>query len=105
MMKSRLGFSLVELLVYAGIFAVVTGVLTGILVVGTKTQTQEKASTEVNQQLSLILTTVERLVRQSSLIEKVYEGTDEGVACTTFCSYISLSVTCIVIIFPSLISL
>ena len=86
MMKSRRGFSLVELLVYAGIFAVVTGVLTGILVVGTKTQTQEKASTEVNQQLSLILTTVERLVRQSSLIEKVYEGTDEGVACTTFCS-------------------
>ncbi|MBI2010652.1 MAG: prepilin-type N-terminal cleavage/methylation domain-containing protein [Candidatus Colwellbacteria bacterium] len=85
-MKYQRGFSLVELLVYAAIFAIVTGVLTGILVVGTRTQTREKAGGEVNQQLSLILTTVERLVRQSSLIEKVYEGTDEGVACTTFCS-------------------
>ncbi len=68
-MKKSQGFTLIELLTYVGIFAVVAGLLTGILAITLKVQNRESAAGEVTNQLNFVLQTVQRLVRESSLIE------------------------------------
>ncbi len=85
-LKINAGFTLVELLIYMGIFALAATTITGILVTTVKIQNQEVASTETTQQLNFVLTTVQRLVSQSSVVEKTYEGTNPATACTTFCT-------------------
>ncbi len=72
------GFSLVELLIYIGIIGVVSGMLVGILSTVTKTQVQESAQNEVTDQLNFVMSTVQRLVRDSSMIQM-----DSGVATST----------------------
>lgn len=83
---SQTGFTLVELLIYTAIFIVAAGLLTSVLVITTRIENTEIVSTQVGQELNLVLDNVQRLVRDASLVEKVYEGTDEASACTTFCS-------------------
>ncbi|GEM_PF-771077 len=68
-MQRYRGFTLVEILIYAGIVAVVGGVLTGILTTSLKVNQRESASSEVTQQLDFTIKTIERLVRQSSNVE------------------------------------
>ncbi|MBI3273645.1 MAG: prepilin-type N-terminal cleavage/methylation domain-containing protein, partial [Candidatus Colwellbacteria bacterium] len=79
-------FTLVELLIYVAIFAVTSGTLTAILLTTTRIQNNEVAGIQVTQELNLVLETTQRLVRDASLIEKVYEGVTETAPCTTFCS-------------------
>lgn len=67
--RSDSGFSLAELLIYIGIVGVVSGMLVGILSTVTKTQVQESAKNEVTDQLNFVMSTIQRLVRDSSLIE------------------------------------
>lgn len=69
------GFTLVELLVYVGIFSIVSVFLTGILITTLRVQDKNVSGNEVNSQLNLVLQTTQRLVRESSLIEDVFEGT------------------------------
>lgn len=83
---NKKGFTLVELLIYTAVFAIAAGLLTTILITTTRIENTELVSTQVGQELNLILTTVQRLVRDASLIEKVYEGTTETNPCVTFCS-------------------
>jgi hypothetical protein len=64
------GFSLIELLIYTGLFAVAAGLLTGITLTVTRVQTQESASLEVTKQSQFIMQRVQNLVRQSSNIEE-----------------------------------
>ena len=80
------GFTLVELMIYMGIFAIAATTITGILVTTVRVQNQEIASTEVTQQLNFVLNTVQRLVAQSSEVESAYEGTNPSNPCTTFCT-------------------
>jgi type II secretory pathway pseudopilin PulG len=84
--KYHSGFTLVELLIYMGIFAIAATTITGILITTVRVQNQEVASTEVTQQLNFVLNNVQRLVGQSSEVEKTYEGTDPNAPCTTFCT-------------------
>ncbi|OGY60449.1 MAG: hypothetical protein A3G58_01130 [Candidatus Colwellbacteria bacterium RIFCSPLOWO2_12_FULL_46_17] len=85
-MKSNRGFTLVELILYSAIFAVVGGLLTGVLVTSIRTQNKDASKNEVTQQLDLVVNTVQRLVRNSSLIEVAYEGTATGTACSQYCT-------------------
>ena len=64
-------FTLIELLVYLAIFVIVGGLLTGILTIAFRIQSQELATSEVVNQTNIVLHTVQRLVRDSSLIECV----------------------------------
>jgi len=80
------GFTLIELIIYMGIFSVASVLLTSMLVTSVKVQNRETSNNELTGQLNLVVQTVQRLVRESSLIEKVYEGTDESSACVSFCS-------------------
>lgn len=66
---SKNGFSLAEILIYTGILAIVGTLFSGILITVTKVQNRQTASNEVNSQLNFILQTIQRLVRDSSLIE------------------------------------
>ena len=85
-MNRRQGFTLVELLVYTAIFAIVAGLLTTIFYVVINTQKKTSVSSEVSQQLNLVLVTVQRLVGDASLVEAVYEGSNPSSTCTTFCT-------------------
>lgn len=63
------GFSLMELLLYVGIFAVISVVLSGIFLVVIRVQQRESSSAEVTEQLNFVMQTFQRLVRESSNIE------------------------------------
>lgn len=64
-----LGFSLIEVLIYTAIIGMVGSFFVGILYTVTRIQNQQSSSIEVNQQLNFILSTLQRLVRDSSLID------------------------------------
>ncbi|KKU14445.1 hypothetical protein A3I34_02160 [Candidatus Jorgensenbacteria bacterium RIFCSPLOWO2_02_FULL_45_12] len=63
------GFSLVELMIYVGVFAVSAVFLVSILTVVTQVQLKQVSLSEVNQQLSFVSDTIKRLVQNSSLVD------------------------------------
>jgi len=67
--KKQGGFSLAELLIYIAIVGIVAGLMTGIVSTVTRTQVEESAQNEVTGQLSFAMQTIQRLVRESSLID------------------------------------
>ncbi|OGY57853.1 MAG: hypothetical protein A3D47_01970 [Candidatus Colwellbacteria bacterium RIFCSPHIGHO2_02_FULL_43_15] len=70
----RKGFTLIELLIYVSIFVVVAGLLTSILVITSRVENNEIVSTQVGQELNLVLNTVQGLVRSASLVECANSG-------------------------------
>ncbi len=85
-MRQNRGFTLVELIIYIGIFSVAASFLISTMITAVKIENKEIAATEVNQQPKFILDTVQRTVSNSSLIEKTYEGTNESNPCSNFCA-------------------
>ncbi|MCX6788765.1 MAG: hypothetical protein NTZ36_02680 [Candidatus Jorgensenbacteria bacterium] len=77
-MDERGGFTLVELLLYAVIFAISSVFLVNILTSITQTEVRQNSINGVSQQVSFVADTIQRIVRQSSLIEN-----PAGVASTT----------------------
>lgn len=77
--RSRSGFTLVELMTFIGIFTVASLFLVGILTTVTRTQLQQASGNEVAGQVMFVANTIQRLVRESSLIE----NDPPGVASTT----------------------
>lgn len=75
---SKKGFTLVEVLVFISIFAVSAVFLLGILTTVTRTQLRQASVNEVSEQVGFVSNTVQRLVRESSLVEN-----EPGVASTT----------------------
>ncbi len=67
--RSLSGFTLVELLIYVGIFSIAAGLFTGVLTTLTKVQVRESATTEVSQQAQFVIQTIQRLVTDASVIE------------------------------------
>ncbi|MEE8131935.1 MAG: prepilin-type N-terminal cleavage/methylation domain-containing protein, partial [Candidatus Paceibacterota bacterium] len=67
--QSQKGFSLVELLMYIAIVGAAAALMTGVLTNVLKVQTRESTSNEVSNQLNFVIQTIQRLVRESSLID------------------------------------
>lgn len=67
--RNKKGFSLLEIVIYTGLITLVGTLLSGILISVTKIGNQQGASTEVNQQLNFVLQNINRLVRDSSLVD------------------------------------
>ena len=86
MNKPKRGFTLIELIIYIAMFAGASVLLTGMLVTIVKVQNRETSGNDVSIQLTFVLETINRLVRESSLIEKVYEGASESTVCANYCS-------------------
>lgn len=82
----REAFTLVELIIYIAMFAGASVLLTSMLITILKVQNREALATDVSSQLAFVLDTTNRLVRESSLIEKVYEGSNETAPCAKYCS-------------------
>lgn len=71
-MKNRAtGFTLIEILIYISIFAVVSGLMTGILAMVLKINQKESAVAETTGQLNFTMQTISRLVKESSNIDIV----------------------------------
>ncbi|MEK7094201.1 MAG: hypothetical protein AAB903_02580, partial [Patescibacteria group bacterium] len=68
-LKSRDGFTLVELLLFSVIFALVTMAFIGIFVVMTRIQSRENSNISLIQESQFLLQKVQVLIQQSSLIE------------------------------------
>lgn len=62
------GFTLLEILIYIAIFAIVGGLLTGIVTTVTRVEVRGGASAEVATQLNFTLQTVQRLIRDASAV-------------------------------------
>ena len=77
------GFTLMELLIYVGIFSIAAGLLTGVLFTVLKVQQKESSSTEVTQQLNFVMQTIQRLVKESSAIIVNSTSTDFSNDATT----------------------
>ncbi|MDD5099240.1 MAG: type II secretion system protein [Candidatus Colwellbacteria bacterium] len=84
--SARAGFTLVELLIYAAIFAVASGLLTGILVMISNVQTRENAAFEVTRQLQFITQRIQYAIRDASIVDSVYEGSNPANPCSTYCT-------------------
>jgi type II secretory pathway pseudopilin PulG len=70
------GFSLIEMLIYIGVLAVMVGVFFRILTISTRVQVEELSANEVSQQMNFVMQTIQRLVRTSSYVEEA--GLDNG---------------------------
>jgi len=76
--SGQAGFTLIEVLIYAAVFAVSAVFLVQILTTVTRTQLKQASANEVNAQVSFVAETIQRLVRESALVEN-----DAGSATTT----------------------
>ncbi|MBI2075185.1 MAG: prepilin-type N-terminal cleavage/methylation domain-containing protein, partial [Candidatus Harrisonbacteria bacterium] len=65
---STRGFTLLEILIYTAIFAVVGTLLTGIVTTVTRVEVRGSASAEVSSQLNFTMQTLQRLIRDSSAV-------------------------------------
>ncbi len=74
----RSGFTLIEVLIYAVIFSISAVFLVNILTSVTQTEVRQNSMNNVTQQVSFVANAIQRLVRQSSLIQN-----PSGVASTT----------------------
>jgi len=75
---NKSGFTLIELLIYAAIFSVSAVFLVNILASITQSQIRQTSANEVTQQVSFVSNTIQRLVREASVVEN-----DSGVASST----------------------
>ncbi len=66
--RSNGGFSLVELLLYSGIFAVIGSLMTGVLFTVTRVGEGTPSAVEVSNQVNFVMQTINRLVKESSAV-------------------------------------
>jgi type II secretory pathway pseudopilin PulG len=85
-MKRNGGFTLIELIIYTSISAIVIGLVTGVLITSTRVQNKDMTSSQTSRELDFVLGNVQRIVRDASLIELTYEGNSTTTACSTFCT-------------------
>ncbi|MFH0712614.1 MAG: prepilin-type N-terminal cleavage/methylation domain-containing protein, partial [Candidatus Jorgensenbacteria bacterium] len=67
--NSKSGFTLVEVLIYTIIFAVSAVFMVGILMSITRVQSRQSSVNEVNAQINFVDKTIQRLVREASLVD------------------------------------
>jgi hypothetical protein len=73
-LKERGGFTLMELVIFAGIFTLTVASFLTVLVAMTRVQVRQSGAAEVNQQSQFLLQTVQRYVEQSSLVDLVKDS-------------------------------
>lgn len=67
-MRKQRGFTLIELVIYMGLMAIVVGLFAGILVTIVRIQTQQTSSRQVANELNFIMNTITRDIRDSLAI-------------------------------------
>lgn len=69
MSSKRRGFTLIEILIYTGIFAIISSLLVGILVTFSRIDAAQNATAEVANQANFILSQIRRLTASASAFE------------------------------------
>lgn len=85
-LTKRSGFTLIELMVYTAVFVVTAGLLTGILITISGSQSRENAAFEVTRQLQFVTQKIQYSVRDASNIVSAYEGSVKTNPCVNFCT-------------------
>jgi len=67
--STKRAFTLMETLLYLGIFAIVGGLLVSVLLGTLRVQTEDQAARVVSEEGRFVTETVKRLVREASLID------------------------------------
>ena len=62
------GFTLIEVMIYVGLTAMLLGLFGGILITVTRIQTQQTASAQVTQELSFLMESMKRYVRSAKTV-------------------------------------
>jgi len=62
------GFTLIEVILYAAILAMLVGLFAGTITLTTRVQVHERASTELANQLNFTMQTIQRLIREASVV-------------------------------------
>lgn len=78
-LRSRKGFTLLELVIFTAIFSVTIMAFISVLISITRTQVRQTAVTEVNQQSQFVLQAVQYYVERSSLIDLADNATTTSV--------------------------
>lgn len=76
-MGKKSGFTLVELLLYVGIFAILAVAFSSILITFTRVNVNQSAMNELSSQMNFVLQTIQRLVSEGSLVV-VRDAIDNG---------------------------
>lgn len=66
---SRSGFSLIELLVYTGIFTITAGLMVGVVSTISDVQVRETANVEVNDQSQFVINTIKSILTNAKVID------------------------------------
>ncbi len=66
MKRTQQGFTLIELMIYTGLTAMIIGLFAGILITTTRIQGQQSSSAQVTQELNFLMTTLERYVHSAT---------------------------------------
>ena len=61
-MRKQAGFTLIELMIYTGLTAVIIGLFAGILITATRIQGEQGSSAQVTQELNFLMTSIKRYV-------------------------------------------
>ena len=69
------GFTLIEILIYVAIFAVVSGFFVGILLITLRVQGTQSGLVEISSQLNFAMQTIQRHVREANSISAPASGT------------------------------
>lgn len=65
MKSSQRGFTLIELMIYVGLTAVIIGLFAGILITTTRIQGEQSSSAQVTQELNFLMTSIKRYLAES----------------------------------------
>jgi len=67
-LNSKKGFTLIEIMITIMLFLLISGFLVGLMMMATRVQYKETADIEVGSQLSFIMQTIQRLIRESTAV-------------------------------------
>lgn len=61
-MRYKSGFTYIELIIYIGVFVVISGIFTSVITIVTRSHTRQLTENELNSQLNLAIQTIQRYV-------------------------------------------
>lgn len=68
-MKASRGFTLVELIIYVGLTAMVMGLFGSIIITILRVQGEQSSSTQVSTELSFIITTIKKHIHEAATVQ------------------------------------
>ncbi|MFA6354192.1 MAG: type II secretion system protein [Candidatus Paceibacterota bacterium] len=98
---SRSGFTLLELIIFSAIFAIVAVSFTAILISITGVSIRQTGSSAVNQESQFVMQTIQRYIQESSLIDIKLPSVQTSNPTSTSFTSLSLTTTTLQLVMPT----